>query len=246
MSSLAGFRRRVRRRGEWSLLPLFIGAPIVVWELIRWMIFLIADADGDPATTWRRFVDSPSVWWTAAAVVLLLIARVSVVLRIRREFRWFRGEGWVGFQAPTGWVVVESDGPSSVVHDHRAIGGDAQYRSRQLRDPIVLVSAPHMPAAAFVAVLDQVRAGIVGRLHGADAIENFNKERKNLRAVPAGPWFTAASGCFLGESDDRTLTAAIPRPLKGGRRTRLASIKLTKDEADVLSGGVRGRSVPEL
>jgi hypothetical protein len=238
VSSLAGFRRRVRRRGEWSLLPLFIGAPIFAWEVLRWSVVLVADADGDPAVAWRWFVNSPSVWWTVAAVVLLVVARVSIVLRIRREYRWFRREGWVAFQAPTGWVVMESEGPSSVVLDHRFAGGEAVYRNRQLRDPIVLVSGPQIPAAAFVAVLEQVRATIAGRSHSADDIEIFNKERKNLRAVPAGRWFPAAAGYLLGESDDRILTAAIPRPVKGGRRTRLASIKMTADEVAVMRGSL--------
>ncbi|MFC5677718.1 hypothetical protein [Aeromicrobium endophyticum] len=237
VSTLKGFRRRVRQRGEWSLLPLLVGGPIMAWEVFRWGGTLIADADGDVGLTWRWFVDSPSVWWAAVAVVLLAIARVSIVTRIRREFRRFRREGWVAFQAPSGWVNLNTDGPSHVVHDHRSVGGAAQYRARDLGEPIVLVSAPGMRADAFVAVLEQVRADIVRRVHAKDQIEVFNQERKTLRAAPAARWFPAAAGCLLGEGDDRILTVAVPAPSKGGRRTRLGSIKLTRDEAQALEGG---------
>jgi hypothetical protein len=239
VSTLKGFRRRVRQRGEWSLLPLLIGGPIMAWEILRWSGTLIVDADGDVDTTWRWFTSSPSVWWAAVAALLLVVARVSIATRIRREYRWFRREGWVAFQAPSGWVNLNTDGPSYVVHDHRSVGGPAQYRARDLGEPIVLVSAPGMRADAFVAVLGQVRADIAGRVYTKEQIEVFNQERKTLRAAPAARWFPVASGCLLGEADDRILTVTIPRPHKDGRRTRLGSIGLTKDESQALASTVR-------
>jgi hypothetical protein len=234
VSTLSGFRRRVRTKGEWSVLGLVIGGPILLYQIARWIWVFFANADGDRGAVWHRFVQSASLWWTVAAVLLLIGARVSVVTRIRREYRWFRREGWIAFQAPTGWVDVQTDGASLVGYDHRSIEGPAAFPSRKLSDPIVLVSGPRMPPAAYALALDVVRTSIARRVHGEEAMSVFNRERKILRATSADGWFTGASGCYLGQGSDRLLTAVIPRPFKRGRRHRLADITLSGDEISAL------------
>ena len=167
-------------------------------------------------------------------LLLLVDARVGFVVWIRREHRWFGREGWVAFHGATGWVMVTSDGPSAVVHDHRAIGGAAERRPRDLGDPIVLVSGPQTSAVDFGRTLAAVRASVAGRPYDEAALKDLYRQSARWRSIPAGPWFAAATGCLLGQGDDGPFTAVIPRPYKDGRRTRLARIKLTKDEKDVL------------
>ena len=228
----ARFRRRARTRAEWSVLGLIIGAPIVLFQLAVWG-WRLATSDDGVDQVWRSFRDSSSLIWFAAGLGLVALSQVSVVMRDRREHRLLRSGGWVGFQAPTGWVNLETEGASVVQVDRRSVAGSSEER-RRVTHPIVLVSGPDMDATQFAAALASVRSAISAGGVRAGAMEEFNRERKLPRAVPAR-WFDDAAGCLLGQGDHHPFTAAIPRPMRRGRRTRLASIPLTSAEQTQLS-----------
>ncbi len=236
LSTYRGFRRRVRIASVQQVAGL--AAPIGLLLLAvavygTWSI--LRGSDVNPGGAWDRFVGSSAMWWDAAALLLLVVARVGFVLWIRREHRWLRREGWVAMQGATGWVLTSSDSPTTVVHDHRSLGGQAQYRSRQLGDPIVVASGPQTSAVEFGRALAAVRTSIAARPYDEVALKGFYRQSARWRSIPAGPWFAEATGCLLGQGDDGPFTATIPRPYKDGRRTRLARIRLTKAETDALA-----------
>lgn len=223
-----GFRRRVRIKTVQQVAGLVLPAVLL---LLAFAVFGTWSTLGSD----ERFVGSSAMRVDAAALLVLVVLRAWFVLWIRREHRWFRREGWIALQGATGWVLITTDAPTAIVHDHRSVGGAAEYRTRDLSDPIVLASGPQASVADFERTLAVVRASVATRPYDAATLKDLYRQCGRWGSIPAEPWFAPASGCLLGQGDgDGPLAAVIPRPHKDGRRRRLARVKLTKAERQAL------------
>ena len=232
-STYRGFRRRVKIKTVQQVAGLALPALVLLLASAVYGTWTTLGADDGG---WDRFAGSSAMRLDAAALLLLVVGRTWFVLWIRREHRWFRREGWIALQGSTGWVLTLSDSPTTIVHDLRSIGGEADYRPRQLGDPIVLASGPQGPAADFAQALADVRARVATRPYDEAARKDLYGQLARWGAIPAQPWFAGASGCLLGQGDgDGPLTAVIPRPREDGRHRRLARVKLTKAEKQALT-----------
>lgn len=226
-STLRGFRRRIRTDREWSILGLILGVPVLVFTL------------ADPIQTlptvgfsavWERMLTERRLWWVALGVVLIGIAMVSSAVRVRREFAWFRQNGWIALQANTGLTEVHSEGPTYLGYDYRLVGGAADSLVRKFGDPVMLISPADMAIGTFSGAVAAVRASTVARSRGDEMLNRLRQQLGKLRAVPAEPWFANTGGCFVGPTTDAPLVAAIPRTVADGQRIRLGRIRLSADE----------------
>ncbi|MFC6355039.1 hypothetical protein [Luethyella okanaganae] len=239
VGTVRGFRRRARKSREWLAFGFVIGAPILFFGLPVWAS--TATATGTIGG------DGEAIWWVAVGVLFVTASIVALPLKLRREFRTFQEQGWVAFQAPTGWVVCQTDSGSYVRYDTMSVSGGTDFRGA-ISAPVVLVSPRRMPAARFAQILNGVRTSIAQTdpEDGKVLMRSFDRERV-LRAVPAR-WFGDTAGCLLGGADREPFTIVIPRAVKAGRHIRLASIRLTSEERRLLAGGqvaARRRSWPE-
>lgn len=229
ISTFRGFRRRVRITSVLQVAGLLLPAVLLLLAFAVYGTWSALNSDDG-------FVGSSAMRVDAAALLVLVVLRAWFVLWIRREYRWFRREGWIALQGATGWALLSWDGPTAIVHDHRLVGGEAGYRVRDLSDPIVLASGPQASAADFERTLVVVRARVGTRPYDDAAFKDLYRQLGRWDSIPAEPWFAEAAGCLLGQSDSGgPFAAVIPRPRKDGRRRRLARIKLTKAEKQALT-----------
>jgi hypothetical protein len=236
VSTYRGFRRRVKIKVVQQVAGLALPAVLLLLAVAVHGTWTALGADDGG---WDRFVGSSAMRWDVAALLVVVVLRGWFVLLIRREHRWFRREGWISSQGSTGWVMTLSDGPTTIVHDLRSIGGAADYPPRQLGDPIVLASGPQASAADVARALAGVRATVATRPYDEAARKDLYGQLARWGAIPAEPWFAQAPGCLLGEGDGAgPLAAVIPRPRKDGRHRKLARVKLTKAERQALTPAV--------
>lgn len=232
ISTYRGFRRRVKIKTVQQVAGLVLPAVLL---LLVFAVHGTWSTLGAEDGGWDRFAGSSAMRLDAAALLLLVVLRAWFVLWIRREHRWFRREGWIALQGATGWALINTEAPTSIVHDHRLVGGEAESRNRDLSDPIVLASGPQASVVDFERALAAVRASVATRPYDEAARKDLYRQLARWGSIPAEPWFAAASGCLLGQSDSDQLAAVIPRPYKDGRRRRLARVKLTKAEKQALA-----------
>jgi hypothetical protein len=239
-STFRGFRRRVKNKTVQQVAGLALPALVLLLFFAVYGTWSTVGADdGESGSAWDRFVGSSAMRVDAAALLVLAALRAWFVLWIRREHRWFRREGWIALQGATGWVLLTTDAPTAIVHDHRSVGGQAEHRTRDLSDPIVLASGPQASVADFERTLVTVRASVATRPYDAATLKDLYRQCGRWGSIPAEPWFAPASGCLLGQGDGGgPLAAVIPRPYKDGRRRRLARVKLTKAERQALLSAV--------
>lgn len=223
-----GFRRRVRTDREWSILGAIIGVPCLVALLVDPVWWFVS---APSMTVWKQFVLSGQVWWAAVWATLIMSSLISSAVRVRREFALFRKDGWIAYCAPTGLVQLNTDGPTSIEYDHRAVGGQSMYSARDFGDPLMLVSGANVRAESFRVIVEAVRASTVRRALGHRSRVTLKQRSSLLRSVSAEAWFPEASQCLLGVTRDAPLTVAIPRPLRDGScRTRLGRVRFTAAE----------------
>lgn len=237
ISTLRGFRRRLKTEAEYSLLGLVLGIPFLVPQIFG-LIEAFTSAPEPGVGVVAEWLSRPAVaGWVIAGVLLIGISVVSIQVRLHREFGFFRRGGWVALQAPTGLVEWGGEGATLITYDPRLVGGSGEGVTRDLRRPFMLVSGPRMPVLAFAGALRTVRASTVARAFDVGRLATLRQQIGTLRAIPATAVFAQADGCLIGAQDDGWLSVALPRTTKDGQRIRLARVKLTQAERASVAAG---------
>lgn len=237
ISTLRGFRRRLKTEAEYSLLGLVLGIPFLIPQVLG-LIEAFTSAPEPGIGVLVEWLSRPAVTgWVTAGVLLIGISVVSIQVRLRREFGFFRSGGWVALQASTGLAEWGGEGETLVAYDHRLVGGNRDVLPRHLQRPYMLVSGPRMPVSVFAHAVRGVRASTVARVFDGGRLKMLKRQVGTLRAIPATAVFAHADGCLIGAQDDGWLTVALPRAVKDGQRIRLARVKLTRSERDSVATG---------
>lgn len=237
ISTLRGFRRRLKTEAEYSLLGLFLGIPFLIPQVLG-LIEAFTSAPEPGIGVLTEWLSRPAVaGWVIAGVLLIGISVVSIQVRARREFGFFRRGGWVALQAPTGLAEWGGEGATLIAYDHRLVGGTRDVLPRHLQRPFMLVSGPRMPLQVFAGAVRAVRAATVARALDVGRLATLKQQIGTLRAIPATAVFAKTDGCLIGAQDEGWLTVALPRTTKNGQRIRLARVKLTRAERESVAAG---------
>lgn len=237
ISTLGGFRRRLKTEGEYSILGLVLGIPFLIPQVFG-LVDAFTTASEPGIGVLGEWLSRPAVaGWVTAGVLLIAISVVSIQVRLRREFGIFRRAGWVALQAPTGLAEWGGEGSPTITYDQRLVGGRGEARARDLQKPFMLVSGPRMPTWVFAGALRTVRAATVAHAFDIHRLAVLKQQIGVFRAIPATTVFPQADGCLFGAQDEGPLTVALPRPVKTGQRIRLARVKLTRAERESVTIG---------
>jgi hypothetical protein len=235
ISTLRGFRRRLKTDGEYSVFGLVLGIPFLVPQLFG-AIEAFTSAPDPGIGALGEWISRPSVAvWVIVGLLLITVSVVSIQVRVRREFAIYRRAGWVALQAPTGLVEWTGEGSPHITYDHRLVGGPREVRPQDLGRAFMLVSGPRMPSPVFAGALRAVRATTFARRLEIHRLAVLRQQIGSLRAIPAPLVFERTDGCLFGAQHDGWLTVVIPRPVQDGQRIRLARVKLTRAERESLT-----------
>ncbi|WP_285042565.1 hypothetical protein [Plantibacter sp. LMC-P-059a] len=235
ISTLRGFRRRLKTDGEYSVFGLVLGIPFLVPQLFG-AIEAFTSAPEPGLGALREWISRPAVaGWVIVGLLLIAVSVVSIQVRVRREFAIYRRAGWVALQAPTGLVEWTGEGSPHITYDHRLVGGPREVRPQDLGRAFMLVSGPRMPSPVFVGALRAVRATTVARRLEIHRLAVLRQQIGSRRAIPAPLVFERTDGCLFGAQHDGWLTVVIPRPAQDAQRIRLARVKLTRAERESLT-----------
>ncbi len=237
LSTLSGFRRRLKTEGEYLVPGLAIGIPFLIPQAFG-LVEALTAAPEPSIDAFGEWISRPAVaGWLIVSALLFCFSLVSVPMRALGEFRIYRRGGWLALQAPTGLVQWGGEAPTLIAYDHRLVGGSRDTVERDLRNPFMLVSGPRMPVWVFAGALRSVRASTVARSLSIHRLAVLRQEIGVLRAIPAPMVFPQTDGCLIGSQDEGLLTVALPRPVKTGQRIRLARVKLTRAERESVTIG---------
>lgn len=237
LSTLGGFRRRLKTEGEYSILGLVLGIPFLIPQVFG-LVDAVTTASEPGIGALGEWLSRPAVaGWVATGLLLIAISVVSIQVRLRREFGIFRKDGWVALQAPSGLAEWGGEGSPTITYDQRLVGGRGEARARDLQKPFMLISGPRMPTWVFAGALRTVRAATVARAFDIHRLAVLKQQIGVFRAIPATVVFPQADGCLFGAQDEGLLTVALPRPVKGGQRVRLARVKLSRAERESVTIG---------
>ena len=237
ISTLGGFRRRLKTEGEYSILGLVLGIPFLIPQVFG-LVDAFTTASEPGIGVLGEWLSRPAVaGWVATGLLLIAISVVSIQVRLRREFGIFRKDGWVALQAPSGLAEWGGEGSPTITYDQRLVGGRGEARARDLQKPFMLVSGPRMPTWVFAGALRTVRAATVAHAFDIHRLAVLKQQIGVFRAIPATVVFPQADGCLFGAQDEGLLTVALPRPVKGGQRIRLARVKLSRAERESVTIG---------
>lgn len=230
ISTLQGFRHRVKTEGVYLVPGLAIGVPLLLPQLLG-MIEALTSATEPSAGVLGEWITRPAVaGWLIVSALLICFSLVAIQVRLRREFGNFRRAGWVALQAPTGLAEWTGEGSTTITYDHRLVGGTKTASTRDIGKPFMLVSGPRMPGWVFAEALRTVRASTVARALDVHGLAVLRQQIGVSAAIPATAAFPQADGCLIGAQAEGWLTVALPRPLKTGQQIRLARVKLTSAE----------------
>lgn len=237
ISTLGGFRRRLKTEGEYLVPGLALGVPFLIPQILG-LIEALTSAPEPSIGVVGEWISRPAVaGWLIVSALLICFTLVSVQVRLRREFDIFRRAGWVALQAPTGLAEWGGEGSPTITYDQRLVGGRGEARARDLQKPFMLVSGPRMPTWVFAGALRTARAATVAHAFDIHRLAVLKQQIGVFRAIPATVVFPQADGCLFGAQDEGPLTVALPRPEKTGQRIRLAQVKLTRAERESVTIG---------